>query len=131
MRKTQCHLLAMRTLTFVLVKDKCLADELAMAARTNVEHGETADGAAHSVSHQQQYNRSCRRKEQCACCGRDNHLTKDCHYKSAMCYKCKVRGHISRACGEKDTAPPKKDTPQYKRLIRYVKVESNRGQPSE
>ena len=45
MKKTQCHLLAMRDLSFQTAKDKCVADELAMKAN-DLYMGAAAKGDA-------------------------------------------------------------------------------------
>ena len=34
----------------------------------------------------------------CTCCGGNNHLAKDCHYRDVLCHKCNKPGHLARMC---------------------------------
>ena len=60
MKKTQCHLLAMRDLSFQTAKDKCVADELAMKAN-DLHMGAAAKGDVEVNLLQQGMNRGHRK----------------------------------------------------------------------
>ena len=110
--ETQCHLLAMRDLSFQTAKDKCVADELAMkandlymgaAAKGDAEvnllrnAGDRGRGSSHRGSSYRGRGPPASQKS-CSCCGWQGHTSGDCRMREAVCYKCQQKGHMQRVC---------------------------------
>ncbi|XP_067017812.1 uncharacterized protein [Acropora muricata] len=103
MSRTQRHLLAVRELTFVAARDRCIADELANKA--NKEHmGEPVSEEANKIQDLTQANgrkntggrRS--NSQRCEACGGKAHGLDVCKFKTATCHRCQRKGHIRPVC---------------------------------
>ena len=102
MKKTQCHLLVMRDLSFQTAREKCVADELAMKAN-DLYMGATAKRDPEVNLLRKAGDRGCglshRGSSYCgrgppvsqksySCYGWQGHMSGDCLMKDAVCYKC-------------------------------------------
>ena len=127
MKKTQCHLLAMRNLSFQTAREKYVADELAMKAN-DLYMGAAAKGdpevnllrkagdRGHGSSHHWSSYRGRgppESQKSCSCCGWQGHTSGDCRMRDAVCYKVNERDICSIG------APPQ--------VVRVVQQGMNRG----
>ena len=98
MKKTQCHLLAMRDLSFQTAREKCVADELAMkandlymgaAAKGDAEvnllrkAGDRGHGSSHRGSSHHGRGPPASQKS-CSWCGWQGHTSGDCRMRDAV-----------------------------------------------
>ena len=103
MSRTQRHLLAVRELTFMAVRDRCIANEL--ANKVNKEHmGEPVSEEANKIQDVnqgsgQKSTGGCRNNSQrCEACGSKAHGFDVCKFKTVTCHRCQQKGHIRPVC---------------------------------
>ena len=80
------HLLTKRELTFAKAQELSLSLE---AAENQAQELKGAEPIVHRVESS---------PPKCDRCGGTNHKESNCKFKQAVCFKCKKRGHIKRAC---------------------------------
>lgn len=110
MSRTQRHLLSIRDLTYSVVHDKCIADE--MAGKANIEHmEELTRGEVSKVQDVIFLNKTASLLDVFKCrvvetptsanhvevCSIDRNLLL-CQYRNAPCHHCQRKGHIHRMC---------------------------------
>ncbi|XP_049878667.1 uncharacterized protein LOC126375658 isoform X2 [Pectinophora gossypiella] len=54
------------------------------------------------TGHQKDRNSQPTNKNKCYCCGKDNHIKKDCTLRNKYCSECGQRGHIYKMCQQKN-----------------------------
>ncbi|KAL5487308.1 hypothetical protein EMCRGX_G019895 [Ephydatia muelleri] len=93
---TQKKLLSEEDLTFARAAEIAQSRE---AAQLNVQQLKETSVAVKTVS-----SRVDKQFRRCPHCGKNNHSSEKCSFKSATCYKCRKPGHIASVCRQKYVA---------------------------
>eukprot|EP00731_Ephydatia_muelleri_P033663 Em0034g45a len=93
---TQKRLLSEEDLTFARAAEIAQSRE---AAQLNVQQLKETSVAVKTVS-----SRVDKQFRRCPHCGKNNHSSEKCSFKSATCYKCRKPGHIASVCRQKYVA---------------------------